>query len=171
MRPDPRERAATAGQLLGAAAGATAGGLLLAQTGVGGTLVLGATVGAALVTLASARPRPVPDWLLISVSVGVGWLVGALVTPETVAAMGTAVVPAVLAAALLMTAGIGVSLLLRVIGRAPPGDVLATSPGAMEALAAAAVERGTGPLEVALFHTVRVLTVILSLPLLLALAS
>ena len=44
-----------------------------------------------------------------------------------------------------------------------------TSPGALSALSAVAVERGVG-VQVALFHTVRLLLVLLSIPALVALA-
>ncbi len=46
---------------------------------------------------------------------------------------------------------------------------MATSPGALEVLTVLAIEDGEGPLEVALFHTVRVVLVMISVPALLIL--
>jgi uncharacterized membrane protein AbrB (regulator of aidB expression) len=50
-------------------------------------------------------------------------------------------------------------------GVAPGDDVLATSPGALSAVIAIAVDRGVAPAEVALFHLVRLLMVLATLPL------
>ena len=62
-------------------------------------------------------------------------------------------------------AAIAIALALRWFGLAPADDVLATSPGALSAVIAVAVDRGSAPAEVALFHLVRLLMVLGTLPL------
>lgn len=170
-KPGPRShsspRSAPWLQLPITAVAATAGGLLAVQVGIPGALIFGTTLGAGIVTVAFAAPRYAPAPVQWGVQVGLGWMFGTLVTPETVVALRAALVPAVLASLLIIMSGLAVAYLLRVTGLGPPGDVLATSPGAFEALAAVAAEHEAGTLEVTLFHTVRILLVILSLPLLL----
>lgn len=156
--------------LLGLTAlGAALGGWLLQAAGLQGALIVGTVLGGASVTLSYRRPVYRPPALMFGVQAALGWIIGTLVTEETLRALGDALLPAMLSSVLIITAGVLVAWLLRILGIAPEGDVLATSPGALEALAALADERNAGPLEVAVFHTVRLLLVILSLPLLLRL--
>ena len=88
----------------------------------------------------------------------------ALVNRDSIAAIKAVLLPAVLSGILIIVAGIAIAYLLRVMGIAPPDDILATSPGALSSVSAVAVERGVGPVEVAVFHLVRLILVILSLP-------
>jgi uncharacterized membrane protein AbrB (regulator of aidB expression) len=94
----------------------------------------------------------------------IGAAVGALVNRDSIAAIKAVLLPAVLSGILIIVAGIAIAYLLRVMGIAPPDDILATSPGALSSVSAVAVERGVGPVEVAVFHLVRLILVILSLP-------
>ncbi len=149
---------------------ATAGGLLLARLNVPGGLVVGGLIGAAAYQLVrGGAPVEVPGPLRTAAFLVLGAAIGSTITRDTVSGLRGVLLPAVLAAVLIIGAGVVIALGLRVVGIAPPGDVLATSPGALSAIAAVAAERGTGPAEVALFHTVRVVLVLLSLPLLLTL--
>lgn len=144
---------------------ASATGLDLARLGVPGGLITGAMVGAAAVNLTRGGSGvELPAGLQTAAMLARGAGIGATVTRDTLASLRAAVLPAVLAAVLIIAAGVGIALLLRVLGVAPVGDVLATSPGNLSALSAAAAERGAGAAEVALFHTVRVVLVLLSLP-------
>ena len=151
------------------AAGAGLGVALATLAGLPGVLIFGASMGAAAASLAIPRSLSIPRWFRLAIPIGIGWVIGGLFTSDTLAVLQSALLPGILAATILIGAGIAVAYLLRALGHAPPGDVLATSPGALESLSMAAVERGEGALHVAMFHTVRVLLVILSLPLLLAL--
>jgi membrane AbrB-like protein len=150
---------------------ATIGGLVLARLGVPGGLVIGGLIGAAAYQLirGGGAPVEVPGPLRTAAFLVLGAAIGSTITRDTVSGLRGVLLPAVLAAVLIIGAGVVIALGLRVVGIAPPGDVLATSPGALSAIAAVAAERGTGPAEVALFHTVRVVLVLLSLPLLLTL--
>lgn len=127
---------------------------------------VGAMVGAAAVRLLAggsdvALPRALGDGAFVVL----GASVGVLVTRQTLASLRGVVLPAVLAGGLIILAGLGITFLLRALGIAPPGDVLATSPGALSNVTAVALSRGAGAVEVALFHLVRLVMVILSLPL------
>ena len=147
-------------------AAAAAGGFLLQWLGVPGGLIIGAMVGAALATLAGGFEPTMPSWLQAPAMIVVGAAIGVLVTRAALGALKAAAFPAVLSAVLIILAGLGIAYLLRRLGIAPPGDVLATSPGGITAVAAIAVEQRQGAVEVSLFHLVRVVLVLLSLPLL-----
>jgi uncharacterized membrane protein AbrB (regulator of aidB expression) len=54
---------------------------------------------------------------------------------------------------------------------APPSEFLATSPGGLSAIAAIAAEEETGAVEVAIFHLVRVVLVLVSIPVLIQLLT
>lgn len=156
--------------VIGVLAAALVGALLLRLGSVQGGFVIGAMLGAAAYTLATGggpyEPSPV---LQDAAFVVLGAVIGAGVTRSVVGDLRRFVVPALLAAALIIAAGIGIALLLRAWGMAPPGDVLATSPGALASVVAVAVERNEGATEVALFHTIRIVLVLTSLPLLVTL--
>lgn len=145
-------------------------GLLFARLGVPGGLIVGAMVGAAGCSLLRGGAEVVlPGTLRTAALIVLGATIGASVTRDTVGELRGVLLPAVLAAGLIILAGVAIAYLLRALGIAPEGAVLATSPGALTSVVAAAAERGTGAAEVALFHTVRVILVLLSLPALLGL--
>ena len=130
-----------------------------------GGLMVGAMVGAAAVNLGLSAdlklPRAIDDGALVIIGVSIGLLI----TTDTLRSLQKYFVPALLAGVLIIVAGIGITMLLRAIGMAPPGDVLATSPGALANLAAVAAREKAGAVEVAMFHTIRLVMVILSIPL------
>lgn len=143
---------------------ATIFGLLAQRLGMPGGLIFGSMIGAAAVTLWRGGGVRVPAFLESGAFIVIGAAIGVLVTRSSLAAMRSVMVPAVLSALLIILAGVAIAYLLRIMGIAPPDDVLATSPGALSAISALAIERGVGPVEVSLFHLVRVILVILSLP-------
>lgn len=153
-------------QVVGVLTAASVGGLLLRLTGLQGGLVLGAMLGAAVFTLVRGGDAvDLPPLLQDGALVVLGAVVGAGVTRAVLADLRALLLPAMLAAAVLILAGIAIALALRWFGLAPADDVLATSPGALSAVIAVAVDRGTAPAEVALFHLVRLLMVLGTLPL------
>jgi membrane AbrB-like protein len=151
---------------LGVLVAATVGGVLLRLTGLQGGLALGAMLGAAVFTLARGQDAvPVPPLAQDAALVVLGAVIGAGVTRSVLGDLRALLVPAVVAGAAIILAGIAIALTLRWFGVAPGDDVLATSPGALSAVIAIAVDRGVAPAEVALFHLVRLLMVLATLPL------
>lgn len=166
-RSDPRHSVWV--QLTFTVMAATVGAIVSQFLPIPGTLLLCTTTAGALVTLMYERPHRSPYAFRMPVQIGLGWTIGVLFTPETVSGLAQMVVPAGLAAVLAIANGILIALALRWVGHAPAGDVLATSPGAANAVTATAIEYDASPVIVALYHTVRLLLVILLLPLQVAL--
>jgi uncharacterized protein len=150
-------------------AAATAGGLLFQALGVTGGLVIGSMLGAAAASLARSEAVTVPTPVQNGALIVLGAAIGAGVTRSTLPSLQRLLLPAVAAGLLIIVAGIAIALLMRLFGVAPAEDVLATSPGALSAVTGVALDRGVAPVEVALFHTVRILLVLVTLPLVVAL--
>ena len=148
--------------------GAASGGVLANRFSVPGGLVLGAMVGAAAVSLATnASEGQLPSPLRSGALIVIGATIGAQITRQTLTTVRSVLVPAIIASLTLIAAGLLLAWVMQRIGIAPPGVVLATSPGALAVMTAAAIEQGVGVVEVAMFHLVRIVLAILSLPLLL----
>lgn len=145
---------------------ATVCGLLAEQLHVPGGAILGALVGSSAVTLATGSTVVIPSGLSTAAFIVIGALIGVQLTRQAVTQLGPVLLPAVIAAVLIILAGVAITYLLRLLHMAPPGDVLATSPGALSVMSSIAVEQNTGLVEVAMFHLTRIVLVILSLPLL-----
>jgi membrane AbrB-like protein len=153
---------------LGAAA---AGGLFLQYLNVPGGLIIGAMLGAAVATAGAQLDASLPAPLEGAAFIVVGAAIGVLVTRETLGVVKTSLLPGLLAGVLIIVAGIGIAFLLRWLGMAPPSEFLATSPGGLSAIAAIAAEEETGAVEVAVFHLVRVVLVLASIPVLIQLLT
>ena len=148
-----------------ALAAAIAGGLLLNQLNVpGGPSSSGAMLGAAIATAGANLSPDIPAPLEGAAFIGVGAAIGVLVTRDTLGDARSALVPGLIAAVLIIGAGIAVAFLLRWLGMAPASEFLATSPGGISALSAIAAEQKTGAVEVAVFHLIRVILVLVSIP-------
>ena len=147
-------------------------GLLLDRLEVPGGLIVGSMVGAAVVTLLRdggvglTLPAPVVQASYVVIGVAIGLTV----TRSFVGQLRAVAAGALVSAVLIVLAGLLIAVVLRSIGLAPDGAVLATSPGALSVMAAAGAEQGVGA-PVAVFHTVRLVLVLLSLPLLVRLAG
>lgn len=141
-------------------------GLLADRFHVPGGLILGSMVGAASVSLWLDAEVTISPVLNSAALLLIGSSIGVLVTRDMMSTLRPVLVGAVLAAVLIIAAGLAIGLLLRSLGLAPPGDILATSPGALTVMAAAALDHGRGAAEVAAFHLIRIILVIASLPLL-----
>ena len=123
-------------------------------------------LGAAIFTVArGADAVPVPPLAQDAALIVLGAVIGAGVTRAVLQDLRALLLPAVVASVAIILAGIAIALALRWFGAAPGDDVLATSPGSLSAIIAVAVDRGVAPAEVALFHLVRLLMVLATLPL------
>jgi membrane AbrB-like protein len=150
-------------------AGSLVGAGLAEWSGMGGGVIFGATIGTAVVMLMLPNPVRAPNWLAPSVQIGTGWMIGSLVTPESVALIPRSVLPALFASIFLIAFGIASAFLMRLVGVRMRGDILATSPGAPEVFAVVAAEHDADAIQVAAFQTLRILLVVASLPILLQL--
>lgn len=149
--------------MLGALVGATIGNALGVPVPIVVTAFLGASVVAVLIPSAAGLPKTVGLFLQSALA----WLVGSLVTADTLAALGPVIAGAVTSSIALVLGGIVIALGLRRMRLAPAGDVLATSPGALELLTLIADKHGAKPVDIGVFHLVRLLLVMLTLPVLL----
>ena len=148
---------------------AAAAGYLFDRFDVPGGTIIGAMVGAAAYSLISGGAEvTLPGPAVSAAYVVIGAVIGSSITRPVVREMRHVALPAVLSAAALIVVGLVIAVALHWAGIAPDGVILATSPGALSAMAAVASEQGNG-VPVAIFHTVRVVLVLLSLPLLLRL--
>lgn len=146
-------------------------GLILDRLDVPGGLILGSMLGAAAVTVVRQIEAPsLPGPVITIVYIVLGSSIGMTVTRDVLGELQTVAAGAVLSAAVFIVFGIVVAYGLKAVGLAPGGVVLATSPGALSVMSAAGAELGVGA-QVAVFHTVRVVMVMLSLPLLLRIAG
>jgi uncharacterized protein len=146
---------------IGAAIG---GGVLAERLRLPGGLLLGAMIGSAAVTLGAGVELQAPFPLTAALFVAVGVMIGTLVTRDRLHRLAPMAGPAVASAAVLIVAGVLVAWLLQWTGLAPPAAVLATSPGALVVLIAAAAEYGQGETEVALYHVIRIVVVVATVP-------
>ncbi len=150
--------------LLGAALGTALGSAL----GLPFPIVVNAFVGGAVVAILLPSTSGLPPSLGLVVQSALAWLIGSMVDRDTLETLGSVIAGALVSSFILIAGGILIALALRRAGIAPPADVLATSPGALEVLTLLAAQRGTSPIDVGLYHLVRLLVVMLTLPLLLA---
>ena len=148
---------------------AAASGWLAERTRVPGGPLVGAMVGSAAVTLTWGDAAVLPVPLQVVTFAMVGMMVGVGVTRGRLRRLLPYAGAALASAAGLIVVGYLVAVLLEILGIAPPAVVLATSPGALSVLAAVSVEHGEGAVEVALFHLVRIVSVILLIPVVLRL--
>lgn len=164
---DRRERLAAGLRFLVPVASGSVASLLAVKLAVPLPTILVAFLGGSAAAIAVPRFSGLPKDLSGFLQYALAWLVGSLVTEEIVAALGGILLAAVLSAVLLIAGGIGVALLLRATGTEPAGEMLATSPGALEILTLIAREHGADPVEIGAYHTMRLIVVMLTLPLLL----
>lgn len=156
--------------LLPTAGAAASAGIGLA---LGGPLpiVVNAFFGAGVVSLLIPTDTGLPKGAGLFVQSGLAWLIGSMITQETLATLGQTIIAAVLSAFVLIVGGLAIALGLRRLGLSVDGDVLATSPGALEVLTVVGAENGASVVDIGLFHLVRLLIVMLTLPALLLLTQ
>lgn len=160
-------RATAIGRFLLPTAGALVGALIGEALGVPVPIVVTAFLGAAVIAVLIPTAAGLPKSVGLFLQSALAWLVGSLITAETLATLGPVVVGAVVSSIVLIGGGIVLALLLRRLRLAPAGDVLATSPGALELLTLIADKHGARPVDIGVFHLVRLLLVMLTLPILL----
>ncbi len=152
---------------------AFAGGWVCARLGVPAPWLLGSLVGTWAGGLAMRRVRPrlgIPRQVHVPVVLGLGVMIGAMFTPETLAAAGRFMgsISVLLGATVVATAA-GFVYLTRVRGYEPRMAMLCSLPGGQAELVLLSRELMDNSYVVALCHLVRVSTVFLATPMILAL--
>lgn len=163
MPPDPPSRQDFL-QVAETLAIAAAGGITFTLLGVPAGLVSGSVLAVASAALAG-RPTRVPLWLARIGFVVIGMLLGAVVTPQTLAGITTwpASVAILTVSTLCMMAA--TTCYLRFVHRWDPlSALLGASPGAMAQVVALAAEFGADMRGVAIVQTMRVLVITIGLP-------
>jgi membrane AbrB-like protein len=155
--------------LLATLSAAAVGGLLARRMRLPGGLLVGSALAAAAVTLASGSRVPAPAAMSIAIPIAVGTLTGLLLTRKAVRELRSVLLMAVASGVAIIALGLGVAAAFQAVGWGPPAVGLATSPGALSVLTGTAIEVGAGGVEVAMFHTIRLMLVVLLTPLLVAL--
>lgn len=146
------------------AVGAVAFGLVAMRLRLPGGPLVGSMIGAATVTVVLGIEVTTPPGFELVAFALVGMAVGIGATRTKLRTLGPYLVPAVGSALALIVVGFLTAQLLHTLGIAPPAAILATSPGALSVLISVALDLGTGEAEVAFFHLLRIITVILFLP-------
>ena len=143
---------------------AAAGGITFSFIGVPAGLVSGSVLAVASAALAG-RPTKVPLWLARLCFVLIGMLLGAVVTPETLAGITTWPLSVALLTVSTICTMVATTCYLRFAHRWDPlSALLGASPGAMAQVVALAAEFGADMRGVAIVQTMRVLVVTIGLP-------
>jgi uncharacterized protein len=143
---------------------AAAGGITFTLIGVPAGLVSGSVLAVATAALLR-RPTRVPLWLARVCFVLIGMLLGAVVTPETLAGITTWPLSVALLMVSTICTMVVTTIYLRLAhGWDPLSALLGASPGAMAQVVALAAEFGADMRGVAIVQTMRVLVVTIGLP-------
>ncbi|HEY4405748.1 MAG TPA: AbrB family transcriptional regulator [Xanthobacteraceae bacterium] len=163
MLPDlpPRQQILQVAETLAIAA---AGGITFSFIGVPAGLVSGSVLAVASAALAG-RPTKVPLWLARVCFVLIGMLLGAVVTPATLAGITTWPLSVAILMVSTICTMVATTFYLRLAhGWDPLSALLGASPGAMAQVVALAAEFGADMRGVAIVQTMRVLVVTIGLP-------
>jgi membrane AbrB-like protein len=143
---------------------AAAGGIAFTLIGVPAGLVSGSVLAVATAALAG-RPVRVPLWLARVCFVLIGMLLGAVVTPETLAGIATWPASVALLTVSALCTMVATTCYLRFAhGWDPLSALLGASPGAMAQVVALAAEFDADMRGVAIVQTMRVLVVTIGVP-------
>ena len=143
---------------------AAAGGITFSFIGVPAGLVSGSVLAVAGAALAG-RPTRVPLWLARVCFVLIGMLLGAVVTPETLAGFTTWPLSVALLMVSTICTMVATTCYLRFVhGWDPLSALLGASPGAMAQVVALAAEFDADMRGVAIVQTMRVLVITIGLP-------
>jgi membrane AbrB-like protein len=141
---------------------------LAARRGIvgGGIIFAMLTTGIVSIAIGGVGVPPGVDLALFCLT---GVLIGADVDRRSIRSLRGVATAALLSGGLLIAAGLAIARLLEFVGLAPDGSVLATSPGGLHVMVAAAIEQGYDAPAVAVFHMTRLVLIVLAIPLLLRL--
>lgn len=151
--------------VVGSILAALAGAALFERLHVPAGALIGAMLAATALNLSGVATVPVPSWLRFTAYVTLGWLLGSQLTADTVGSLRQAVLPvAVIVVSLLLAGGL-IAFGLRLMGLDPATAFLAASPGGISQMAAISVDIGANAPLVVAAHVLRVMSVVLTTPL------
>jgi membrane AbrB-like protein len=145
----------------------TGGGLLAQRTGIPSAGLVGALVGAALVSTSGRLELAAwPAGTQTALQIAIGTVIGTGLTASTMRELTTLWRPALLITVTLVATGMVVGLWsARLLGIDPLVALLGAAPGGISGMSLVGAEFGVGA-SVAALHAVRLITVLLVLPLL-----
>ena len=141
------------------------GGALGAKLKIPAGALIGAMLIIILFKMTMKMHWEIPKGFSFALQVFLGIMVGATFQPELLNVMKRIALPVFISCVVLVGAGALMAIIFNRIGFVDFGTAyLGTSPGAMSALIAMALDSGAQPMLVVCFHFVRVVFVILTAP-------
>jgi membrane AbrB-like protein len=150
----------------------TAGGLLGSRFRFPASTILGACLAVVAFNLFWRHQAPMPKAYTTAIQIMVGVMVGAAFTPDLFKHLNKVALVVFGTTFGLIAAGVGLAVLFIWLGFMDPSTaLLATSPGGISGLLPVAAEIGANPPLVFVCHVVRLLTVLITTPILLTLVA
>ena len=141
------------------------GGALGAKLKIPAGALIGAMLTIIIFKMTMKMHWEIPRGFSFALQVFLGIMVGATFQPELLDVMKKIALPVFISCVVLVGAGALMAIIFNRIGLVDFGTAyLGTSPGAMSALIAMALDSGAQPMLVVCFHFVRVVFVILTAP-------
>ncbi len=144
---------------------AVAGAALLRQLGVPAGALIGAMLSAGACSVVLGRSYPANRTLTFAAQTCLGITMGGRITGEMVRALGGILLPALATTAVML---LGCTLLAYLLHRIAGWDLvlclLCTSPAGLSQIAVYAEEIGADAFTASVFHTVRIISIVLLLP-------
>lgn len=166
-QPGDAERKPYVTGLLAVLGCGVAGGLLFHVLHIPGGAMIGAVLAVVGVRLIGHLDAMVPGWFQLAANIGIGIVVGNMMTSQTLVEIKSLGTLMVLTTGLLLVAAlIGTWFVWRWTGMDIPSAILATSPGGLSAVVGLAADMGQSAPAVMAFQVVRMYTVVLLAPIL-----
>lgn len=141
------------------------GAVLARHINLPGGAIIGAIVLTGIARLCGAPLSELPPKLRMAARVVMGLTIGATVTPETLRAIGGALLPVLAMVVIMLAIGLATGWCLYRLARMPlPTALCSTAPGALGAMVALTEDLGGEGPVVASLHLVRILSITLLVP-------
>lgn len=142
-----------------------AGALLFERLKLPAGALIGAMVAAIALSLSPLEIQPMPGWFRFAAYAGLGWLLGAQFTTETLTTLREAFWPIVGVVATLIITGIVLMFVLKAMGVDTATAFLSSSPAGITQMAALSSDLGANSAIVVATHLVRTLLIVGAAPL------
>ncbi|NCB15123.1 MAG: AbrB family transcriptional regulator [Synergistales bacterium] len=149
------------------AAAALAGGFTGYRLHLPVGILTGAMFAVSAMNLAGKEQPPLPGGLRTSAQIGIGIIIAANITLDTLRQFTTMAGPVILITFAMLAASLSLGFLLhRMTGWNYPTCLLSTSLGGLSQMSIISEEMGADPLKVSILQTVRLVTILMVFPLL-----